>query len=36
MADETTAPASRDFVRDIVESDLAAKRVAGVVTRFQP
>ncbi len=28
--------AGRDFIRDIVESDLAAKRVGGVVTRFPP
>ena len=28
--------AGRDFIRDIVESDLGAKRVAGVVTRFPP
>jgi glutaminyl-tRNA synthetase len=28
--------AGRDFIRDIVESDLAAKRISGVVTRFPP
>ena len=33
---ETAAEAGRDFVRDIVEADLAAKRVTGVVTRFPP
>ena len=33
---ETAAEAGRDFVRDIVEADLAAKRIAGVVTRFPP
>jgi glutaminyl-tRNA synthetase len=33
---ETTAEAGRDFVRDIVEADLAAKRISGVVTRFPP
>jgi glutaminyl-tRNA synthetase len=32
---ETTA-AGRDFIRDIVAADLAAKRYAGVVTRFPP
>ncbi|HUK00365.1 MAG TPA: glutamine--tRNA ligase/YqeY domain fusion protein [Stellaceae bacterium] len=33
---ETAAEAGRDFVRDIVEADLAAKRITGVVTRFPP
>jgi glutaminyl-tRNA synthetase len=33
---ETTAEAGRDFVRDIVEADLAARRITGVVTRFPP
>jgi glutaminyl-tRNA synthetase len=33
---ETAAEAGRDFVRDIVEADLAAQRIAGVVTRFPP
>ncbi|HUN53304.1 MAG TPA: glutamine--tRNA ligase/YqeY domain fusion protein [Candidatus Sulfotelmatobacter sp.] len=28
--------AGRDFIRDIIEADLAAKRIAGVVTRFPP
>jgi glutaminyl-tRNA synthetase len=36
-ADATTdAPANRDFIRDIVQADLAAKRHASVVTRFPP
>ncbi|HEY2227018.1 MAG TPA: glutamine--tRNA ligase/YqeY domain fusion protein [Xanthobacteraceae bacterium] len=30
------AEAGRDFIRDIIQSDLAAKRLAGVVTRFPP
>jgi glutaminyl-tRNA synthetase len=30
------AGAARDFVRDIVQADLAAGRVTGVVTRFPP
>ena len=30
------AEAGRDFIRDIVAADLAAKRYAGVVTRFPP
>jgi glutaminyl-tRNA synthetase len=33
---ETAAEAGRDFIRDIVEADLAAKRITGVVTRFPP
>jgi glutaminyl-tRNA synthetase len=37
MAVETlTSEAGRDFIRDIVDSDLAAKRVETVVTRFPP
>ena len=28
--------AGRDFIRDIIQADLDAKRVAGVVTRFPP
>ena len=28
--------AGRDFIRDIIQGDLDAKRVAGVVTRFPP
>jgi glutaminyl-tRNA synthetase len=36
-ASETlVAEAGRDFIRDIIASDLAAKRHAGVVTRFPP
>jgi glutaminyl-tRNA synthetase len=31
-----TSEAGRDFIRDIVDSDLAAKRVETVVTRFPP
>ena len=34
--DTATAEAGRDFIRDIVAGDLAAKRHAGVVTRFPP
>ena len=34
---ETTSPEpTRDFIRDIVQADLDAKRVSGVVTRFPP
>jgi glutaminyl-tRNA synthetase len=37
MPDEAAAPeAGRDFIRDIVESDLKAGRYAEVVTRFPP
>ena len=37
MAVETAATeAGRDFIRDIVDADLAAKRVTTVVTRFPP
>lgn len=42
MADETatveSAPAEvgRDFIREIVQGDLAAGRVSKVVTRFPP
>jgi glutaminyl-tRNA synthetase len=37
MTSETVPPeAARDFIRDIVEADLEAKRVATVVTRFPP
>jgi glutaminyl-tRNA synthetase len=35
-ASETLAEAGRDFVRDIVAADLAAKRYSQVVTRFPP
>src|SRR6185312_4588967 len=31
-----SAEAGRDFVRDIIEADLAAKRHAQIVTRFPP
>ncbi len=35
--DETVQPeAGRDFIRDIIQADLDAKRVAAVVTRFPP
>ena len=34
--DTATAEAGRDFIRDIVQADLDAKRHAGVVTRFPP
>jgi glutaminyl-tRNA synthetase len=37
MTSETAPPeAARDFIRDIVQADLAAKRAATVVTRFPP
>src|SRR5712664_3022348 len=36
MAETTTAEAGRDFIRDIVAADLAAKRHASIVTRFPP
>src|SRR5579883_3304445 len=36
MPSETAAETGRDFVRDIIEADLGAKRIAGVVTRFPP
>ena len=35
-AETATADAGRDFIRDIVAADLAAKRHPGVVTRFPP
>ncbi len=35
-ADAATVEAGRDFIRDIVAADLAAKRHATVVTRFPP
>ncbi len=35
-ASEAAAQAGSNFVRDIIESDLAAGRIAGVVTRFPP
>ena len=31
-----TTEAGRDFIRDIIQSDLEAGRVTGVVTRFPP
>ena len=37
MTDETaTIGAGRDFIREIIQGDLDAKRVAKVVTRFPP
>src|SRR5206468_5117277 len=37
MANETAAAApGRDFIRDIIEADMAAGRFAEVVTRFPP
>src|SRR5216684_2402667 len=37
MADEAaTIEAGRDFIRDIVQSDLDAKRLSTIVTRFPP
>ncbi len=37
MTTETvTAEAGRDFIRDIIQADLASKKHAGVVTRFPP
>jgi glutaminyl-tRNA synthetase len=36
MADGETKEAGRDFIRDIVDADLAAGRVKTVVTRFPP
>ena len=35
-ADTAVTEAGRDFIRDIVAADLAAKRYPGVVTRFPP
>jgi glutaminyl-tRNA synthetase len=35
-AEALVADVGRDFIRDIIASDLAAGRVAGVVTRFPP
>jgi glutaminyl-tRNA synthetase len=32
----TTREAGRDFIRDIIQADLDAKRHAGVITRFPP
>jgi glutaminyl-tRNA synthetase len=36
LTETAVAEAGRDFIRDIIEADLAAKRVATVVTRFPP
>src|SRR4051812_11590135 len=36
VAEKTETEAGRDFIRDIVQADLDAKRHAGVVTRFPP
>jgi glutaminyl-tRNA synthetase len=36
MASETATAAGRDFIRDIIEADLAAGRTKEVVTRFPP
>jgi glutaminyl-tRNA synthetase len=35
-AEALVADAGRDFIRDIITADVAAKRVAAVVTRFPP
>src|SRR3984893_10578259 len=36
IAEPTAVEAGRDFIRDIIADDLAAKRTAEVVTRFPP
>jgi len=36
MTKETAVPPGRDFIRDIIDADLAAGRTAEVVTRFPP
>jgi glutaminyl-tRNA synthetase len=36
MTNETAAQPGRDFIRDIIEADIAAGRCTGVVTRFPP
>jgi glutaminyl-tRNA synthetase len=36
MANETAAAAGRDFIRDIIEADIATGRQTEVVTRFPP
>jgi glutaminyl-tRNA synthetase len=36
ISEKAVPDGGRDFIRDIVEADLAAKRHAGVVTRFPP
>ncbi|MSO65936.1 MAG: glutamine--tRNA ligase/YqeY domain fusion protein [Alphaproteobacteria bacterium] len=35
-SDTADRPAGRDFIRDIIQADLEAKRCTGVVTRFPP
>jgi glutaminyl-tRNA synthetase len=35
-SETATREPGRDFIRDIIQADLEAKRVAGVVTRFPP
>src|ERR1700734_2993964 len=35
-AEPTTAEAGRDFIRDIVQADLDAKKLSQIVTRFPP
>jgi glutaminyl-tRNA synthetase len=36
MTKETAAAPGRDFIRDIIEADIAARRCTSVVTRFPP
>src|SRR5919109_1413646 len=36
LAEAVVADAGRDFIRDIIAADVAAKRVGEVVTRFPP
>jgi glutaminyl-tRNA synthetase len=36
VTEAQTKEAGRDFIRDIIQADLDAKRVTGVVTRFPP
>ena len=36
VTEAPTKEAGRDFIRDIIQADLDAKRVTGVVTRFPP
>ena len=33
---EPATPASKDFIREIIEEDLASGKHAGTVTRFPP
>ncbi len=35
-SDTTTTEAGRDFIRDIIQADLEAKRHSTIVTRFPP